>query len=59
MARKVTYALAASFKEYSKRVKEEESRNAHRASDTGKKFTINLRSTDESAHADENQETEA
>lgn len=61
-ARKLTYALAASFQEYSKRVKEEE----QAAKDSGqvveknrKKFAIDLRSPEEIKQELDEQETEA
>jgi len=62
LARKLTYALAASFQEYSKRVKEEE----QQAKDSGqviernrKKFAIDLRSPEEIKQELDEQETEA
>jgi len=62
LARKLTYALAASFQEYSKRVKEEE----QIAKDSGqvversrKKFAIDLRSPEEIKQELDEQETEA
>lgn len=62
LARKLTYALAASFQEYSKRVKEEE----QVAKDSGqtversrKKFAIDLRSPEEIKQELDEQETEA
>lgn len=62
LARKLTYALAASFQEYSKRVKEEE----QLAADSGqpiersrKKFAIDLRSPEEIKQELDEQETEA
>jgi len=62
LARKLTYALAAAFQEYSKRVKEEE----QIAKDSGqlvernrKKFAIDLRSPEEIKQDLDEQETEA
>lgn len=59
LARKLTYALAASFQEYSKRVKEmeqQELKNDSQAAATKKKFAIDLRTPEEMI---EDQETEA
>lgn len=61
LARKLTYALAASFQEYSKRVKklEQQELNNSDSSQTAsgkKKFAIDLRTPEE---MQEDQETEA
>ena len=51
MARKLTFALAASFQDYSKRVKEAEEKNGGSGCDTEKslrkKFAIDLRTPEE------------
>lgn len=60
LARKLTYALAASFQEYSRRVKESEQQqddNSHGGAK--KKFAIDLRTPEEMKQAPEDQETEA
>lgn len=62
LARKLTYALAASFQEYSKRVKEEEQTardNGETVERSRKKFAIDLRSPDEIKQELDEQETEA
>lgn len=62
LARKLTYALAASFQEYSKRVKEieqQELKNDSQAAATKKKFAIDLRTPEEMQQTIEDQETEA
>lgn len=62
LARKLTYALAASFQEYSKRVKEMEQQELKNDSQTGaakKKFAIDLRTPEEMQQRIEDQETEA
>lgn len=62
LARKLTYALAASFQEYSKRVKESEEMGKNgntMASTSKKKFAIDLRTPEEMQQTAEDQETEA
>lgn len=62
LARKLTYALAASFQEYSKRVKEieqQELKHDSQAAATRKKFAIDLRTPEEMQQTIEDQETEA
>lgn len=62
LARKLTYALAASFQEYSKRVKETEQREHngdHSAVPVKKKFAIDLRTPEEMQQSAEDRETEA
>lgn len=63
LARKLTYALAASFQEYSKRVKEIEQHELNKDNTqtaTGKKkFAIDLRTPEEMQQTIEDQETEA
>lgn len=61
MARRLTYALAASFQEYSKRVKDAEDNNNNnidQITPLRKKFAIDLR-TPEELQQQEDQETEA
>lgn len=61
-ARKLTYALAASFQEYSKRVKETEQREQNgdnSAAPVKKKFAIDLRTPEEMQQSAEDRETEA
>lgn len=55
MARKLTYALAAAFQEYSRRVKEHGtlSENSDKITPTRQKFAIDLRSPEELAEDDE------
>lgn len=56
-ARQLTYALAASFQEYGKKVKEENKNNPGKAK---KRFAIDLRTPEELQKADEDEEeTEA
>lgn len=61
MARKLTFALAASFQDYSKRVKEAEEQNAGDANGKPlrKKFAIDLRTPEEIQQDITEQETEA
>ena len=63
MARKLTFALAASFQDYSKRVKEAEEKNGGSGCDTEKslrkKFAIDLRTPEEMQQDITEQETEA
>lgn len=60
LARKLTYALAASFQEYSKRVKEIEQKELNNDSQAvKKKFAIDLRSPEEMQQTIDDQETEA
>lgn len=72
MARKLTYALAASFQEYSRKVKEAELAELEDAKSQGgssgvsnaptatrKKFAIDLRSPEEMQQELDEQETEA
>lgn len=62
LARKLTYALAASFQEYSKRIKEieqQELKNDSQIAVTKKKFAIDLRTPEEMHQTIEDQETEA
>lgn len=62
LARKLTYALAASFQEYSKRVKETEQTDQNGDNTqvpTKKKFAIDLRTPEEMQQSAEDQETEA
>ncbi|XP_050093595.1 uncharacterized protein LOC126576385 [Anopheles aquasalis] len=63
MARKLTFALAASFQDYSKRVKEAEEQNGGMGGDsqkvTRKKFAIDLRTPEEMQLDITEQETEA
>lgn len=62
LARKLTYALAAAFQEYSKRVKEmelQELKNESHTAATKKKFAIDLRTPEEMKQTIEDQETEA
>ncbi|XP_055323097.1 uncharacterized protein LOC129578460 isoform X3 [Sitodiplosis mosellana] len=60
LARKLTYALAASFQEYSKRVKEIEQQELKNDSQTAKKkFAIDLRTPEEMRQTIDDQETEA
>lgn len=62
LARKLTYALAASFQEYSKRVKETEQREQNGdnpAASVKKKFAIDLRTPEEMQQSAEDRETEA
>lgn len=62
LARRLTYALAASFQEYSKRVKELEQNEIFndRAQVNGKKkFAIDLRTPEEMRQTIGDQETEA
>lgn len=60
MARKLTYSLAASFQDYSRRVKEAEdgNNNIDQITPIRKKFAIDLRSPEEQQH-EIPQETEA
>lgn len=60
MARKLTYSLAASFQDYSRRVKEAEDNNNNtidQITPIRKKFAIDLRSPEE--QQEQEQETEA
>lgn len=62
LARKLTYALAASFQEYSKKVKEMEQQQLKNDSQTAtakKRFAIDLRSPEEMQQTIDDQETEA
>ncbi|KFB43921.1 AGAP005585-PB-like protein [Anopheles sinensis] len=63
MARKLTFALAASFQDYSKRVKEAEEENGGSGVDSEKslrkKFAIDLRTPEEMQQDITEQETEA
>lgn len=62
LARRLTYALAASFQEYSKRVKEAEQNeqtNENGSIMTKKKFAIDLRTPEEMRQTTEDIETEA
>lgn len=63
LARTLTYALAASFQEYSKRVREIEQQemknNSLQTSTVKKKFAIDLRTPEEMQQTIEDQETEA
>uniref|UniRef100_A0A182PHH4 PID domain-containing protein n=1 Tax=Anopheles epiroticus TaxID=199890 RepID=A0A182PHH4_9DIPT len=63
MARKLTFALAASFQDYSKRVKEAEEKNGGSGGDPEKslrkKFAIDLRTPEEMQQDITEQETEA
>lgn len=61
MARKLTFALAASFQDYSKRVKEAEEHNTGDANGkpSRKKFAIDLRTPEEIQQDITEQETEA
>lgn len=65
LARKLTYSLAASFQEYSKRVKAAElsKQSDPSASESGlvakKKFAIDLRTPEEMQQEVDDQETEA
>lgn len=60
LARKLTYALAASFQEYSKRVKEIEQQELKNDSQAvKKKFAIDLRTPEEMQQTIDDQETEA
>lgn len=60
LARKLTYSLAASFQEYSKRVKAAElSMRSESGSEQKKKFAIDLRTPEEMQQEVEDQETEA
>lgn len=61
MARKLTFALAASFQDYSKRVKEAEEQNAGdvNGKPLRKKFAIDLRTPEEIQQDITEQETEA
>lgn len=56
LARKITYALAASFQEYSKSIKEEELRKNNLDGTAKRIFAIDLRKSGETI---EDQETEA
>lgn len=64
MARKLTYALAASFQEYSRRVKSVEAgdsnnNNVDQITPIRKKFAIDLRTPEELQQENDLQETEA
>lgn len=64
MARKLTYALAASFQEYSRRVKSMEAgdsnnNNVDQITPIRKKFAIDLRTPEELQQENDLQETEA
>uniref|UniRef100_A0A182QXY9 PID domain-containing protein n=1 Tax=Anopheles farauti TaxID=69004 RepID=A0A182QXY9_9DIPT len=63
MARKLTFALAASFQDYSKRVKESEDKNGGTGGESEKslrkKFAIDLRTPEEMQQDITEQETEA
>lgn len=62
LARKLTYALAAAFQEYSKRVKEielQELKTEPHTAETKKKFQIDLRTPEEMQQTIADQETEA
>lgn len=62
LARRLTYALAASFQEYSKRVKELEQKgifNDRTQAYGKKKFAIDLRTPEEMRQTIDDQETEA
>jgi len=60
LARKLTYALAAAFQEYSKSIKSsEEAKAGKQRNDVKKKFAIDLRTPEEMAQSAEDRETEA
>lgn len=60
LARKLTYALAAAFQEYSKSIKSsEEAKAGKQRNDVKKKFAIDLRTPEEMVQSAEDRETEA
>lgn len=61
LARKLTYALAAAFQEYSRKVKAAELEQSTNDPVSGhkKKFAIDLRTPEEMQHELDDQETEA
>ncbi|XP_059619997.1 uncharacterized protein LOC132263979 [Phlebotomus argentipes] len=60
MARKLTFALAAAFQDYSRRLQESEGQDADAGKTTvRKKFAIDLRSAEEMASELQDQETDA
>jgi hypothetical protein len=63
MARKLTFALAAAFQDYSKRVKEDEEKNlganGNPIAPIRKRFAIDLRTPEEIEQDSDDQETEA
>jgi hypothetical protein len=63
MARRLTFALAAAFQDYSKRVKSEEEQNLSEGGNPmapiRKRFAIDLRTAEEIEQDSDDQETEA